>query len=96
VTCETTLLDVLAANVSGRDIRPGKPHPMLFLTAAEEASADPKDCIVVEDAPSGVKAAKAGGMKAVGLARHNDEELLKSAGADLVVTTLAGLDPIDI
>ncbi|HEY3414313.1 MAG TPA: HAD-IA family hydrolase [Armatimonadota bacterium] len=96
VTCETTLLDVLAANVSGRDIHPGKPHPKLFLTAAEEAGADPADCVVIEDAPSGVKAAKAGGMKAIGLARHNDEELLKAAGADLVVTTLGALNPNDI
>jgi beta-phosphoglucomutase len=96
ITCETTLLDVLAANVSGRDIRPGKPHPKLFLTAAEEAGADPVDCVVIEDAPSGVKAAKAGGMKAIGLARHNDEESLKSAGADLVVTTLSSLNPMEI
>lgn len=96
VTCETTLLDVLVANVSGRDIHPGKPHPKLFLTAAEEAGADPADCVVIEDAPSGVKAAKAGGMVAIGLARHNDEELLRAAGADLVVTTLASLIPSEI
>ena len=95
VTCETTLLDVLVANVSGRDIHPGKPHPKLFLTAAGEAGADPTACVVIEDAPSGVKAAKAGGMKAIGLARHNDEELLKAAGADLVVNSLAALNPND-
>lgn len=96
VTCETTLLDVLTANVSGRNIRPGKPHPKLFLTAAEEAGADPADCIVIEDAPSGVKAAKAAGMKAIGIARHNDENSLTAAGADLVVTTLASLNPSEI
>jgi beta-phosphoglucomutase-like phosphatase (HAD superfamily) len=93
---DATLLDALDANVSGRDIHPGKPHPMIFLTAAEEAGSAPADCIVVEDAPSGVQAAKAGGMRAIGLARHNDEDSLRAAGADWVVNSLDGIDPGDL
>lgn len=92
---DATLLDALDANVSGRDIRPGKPHPKIFLTAAKEACSAPADCIVVEDAPSGVQAAKAGGMLALGLARHNDEDSLRAAGADWVLNSLDGLDPAD-
>lgn len=83
-----TLIDVLDANVSGRDFERGKPHPEIFLTAAEEAGASPERCFVVEDAANGVEAAKAGHMTALGLARADDEELLAGAGADLVVTTL--------
>jgi len=82
------LLDILDADVSGRDFEQGKPHPEIFLTAAEELGLTPSDCFVVEDAANGVQAAKAGNMAALGLARAEDEELLEDAGADLVVTTL--------
>jgi len=83
-----TLLDILDANVSGRDFERGKPHPEIFLTAAEELGVPPGECFVVEDAANGVQAAKAGNMAALGLARAEDEELLVAANADLVVTTL--------
>jgi len=83
-----TLLDILDADVSGRDFEQGKPHPEIFLTAAEELGLPPRDCFVVEDAANGVQAAKAGNMAALGLARAEDEELLAEANADLVVTTL--------
>ena len=83
-----TLLDILDANVSGRDFEQGKPHPEIFLTAAEELGVPPGESFVVEDAANGVQAAKAGNMAALGLARAEDEELLEEAGADLVVTSL--------
>ncbi|MCA1729469.1 MAG: HAD-IA family hydrolase [Actinobacteria bacterium] len=83
-----TILDILDANVSGRDFEQGKPHPMIFLTAAEEMGTPPEETFVVEDAANGVEAAKAGEMAALGLARADDEELLAEAGADLVVTNL--------
>jgi beta-phosphoglucomutase-like phosphatase (HAD superfamily) len=83
-----TLLDILDASVSGRDFEQGKPHPEIFLTAAEELGIPPEECFVVEDAANGVQAAKAGEMAALGLARAEDEALLADAGADLVVTSL--------
>ena len=83
-----TLLDVLDADVSGRDFEQGKPHPMIFLTAVEELGFSPADCFVVEDAANGIQAAKAGDMAALGIARADDEEALAEAGADLVVTSL--------
>jgi beta-phosphoglucomutase-like phosphatase (HAD superfamily) len=43
---------------------------------------------VAEDAPAGIEAARAGGMTALGVARHDDAALLRTAGADLVVTSL--------
>ena len=84
----TTLLDVLDANVSGRDFEQGKPHPMIFTTAAEELGTSTDESFVVEDAANGVQAAKAGEMAALGLAREDDEEALKEAGGDIVVTSL--------
>ena len=80
------------ADISGRDFEQGKPHPQIFLTAAEELGVPGEECFVVEDAQSGVEAAKAGKMAALGLARADDEELLAGAAADLVVTTLDDVD----
>lgn len=87
-----TLLDSFDANVSGRDFAHGKPHPEMFLAAAEELGVAPEHAFVVEDASSGVEAAKAGGMAALGIARADDEALLEKAGADIVVTTLDDVD----
>jgi trehalose/maltose hydrolase-like predicted phosphorylase/beta-phosphoglucomutase-like phosphatase (HAD superfamily) len=83
-----TLADLFDADISGRDLARGKPDPMIFLTAAEELQLSPETCFVVEDATTGVQAAKAGGMAAIGVARLGDQEMLAKAGADLVVTTL--------
>ena len=83
-----TLFDVLDIDVSGRDLPRGKPDPLIFLTAARELGVEPEGCFVVEDAESGVQAAKAGQMAAVGVARLDDEKDLEGAHADLVVTTL--------
>ncbi len=48
--------------------------------------------MVVEDAPAGIAAARAGGMASVGIARLGDEVLLQGAQADLVVTSLDQVD----
>ena len=87
-----TLLDFFDADVSGRDFTHGKPHPEMFLTAAQELGVGPEHAFVIEDASSGVQAAKAGGMAALGIARGDDEDLLAEAGADIVVTTLDDVD----
>jgi len=87
-----TLLEFFDADVSGRDFAHGKPHPEMFITAAHELGAAPEDSIVIEDASAGVRAAKAGDMAAIGIARANDAELLAAAHADIVVTTLDDVD----
>ena len=83
-----TLQELFDADISGRDFPKGKPDPAIFLTAAAELGVRPADCFVVEDAPSGILAAKAAGMAALGVARLDDRDLLVEAGADLVVSTL--------
>jgi beta-phosphoglucomutase len=88
VGCGKTLFDLFDANVCGRDLPMGKPHPEIFLLAARELAVDPANCFVVEDAAAGIEAAKAGGMTALGVARLSDEALLRAAGADLVVANL--------
>ncbi|MFY9808425.1 MAG: HAD-IA family hydrolase [Pseudonocardiaceae bacterium] len=87
-----SLLEFFDVDISGRDFAHGKPHPEIFLTGAAELGVAPEHCFVVEDATSGVQAAKAGGMAALGVARADDEELLAAAYADLVVTSLDDVD----
>lgn len=87
------LREVFTVNVCGRDLRQGKPNPELFLLAAAELRIDPAQCFVAEDAPAGITAARAGGMRALGVARLGDAVSLRGAGADLVVE---GLDEVAI
>ena len=86
------LLSIFDADLSGTEVPRGKPDPALFLLAAQALGVVPQQCLVVEDAPAGVEAAKAGGMAALGIARLGDQALLDGAGADLVVTSLDDVD----
>jgi HAD superfamily hydrolase (TIGR01509 family) len=83
-----SLLDIFRANVCGRDLPRGKPDPEIFLLAAAELQIEPARCLVIEDAPVGIAAARAGGMAALGVARLRDTTSLLAAGAHLVVTNL--------
>jgi beta-phosphoglucomutase-like phosphatase (HAD superfamily) len=86
------LLDIFTEDLSGRDFAHGKPDPEIFLASAAALGLTPGECFVVEDAVSGIQAAKAGGMAALGVARTDDAEQLAAAGADLVVPTLDDVD----
>ncbi len=88
VNSTTTLLDLFDADVDGRQVPRGKPDPALFLAAAEALGLEPVRCFVAEDAPAGIAAAKAGGMYAIGVARHDDAAGLHAAHADVVTPRL--------
>lgn len=60
-----------------------KPAPDLFLFAAQRMGAAPDETIVIEDSPSGVRAARAAGMRAYGYAADEDAGALQSAGASV-------------
>jgi HAD superfamily hydrolase (TIGR01509 family) len=86
------LLSIFDADLSGTDVPRGKPDPALFLLAAKALDVPPAQCVVLEDAPAGIAAARAGGMASVGIARLGDEALLEAAQADLVITSLDQVD----
>ncbi len=62
--------------VGGDEGLPGKPEPAIFLEAARRMGVEPERCIVFEDAPLGIEAARRAGMRAVGIASsHHPDEL---------------------
>jgi beta-phosphoglucomutase len=73
------ILEEFTIVVGGQDVVLGKPNPEIFLKAAKGLGLQPEECIVVEDAESGVKAAKAGGFYCYGLAHEDDEADLSMA-----------------
>ena len=86
------LSTIFDADQSGQDLPHGKPDPTIFLLAAKALAVPPHSCLVIEDSPAGVEAARPGGMAALGIARLGDRALLRAAGADLVVTCLDQVD----
>ncbi len=60
------------AVVGGDEGLPGKPEPAIFLEAARRIGADPAACIVFEDAPFGIEAARRAGMQAVAVCTSHD------------------------
>ncbi len=69
--------------ISGKDIKKTKPDPEIFSLAAQKMMLEPEHCVVVEDAEAGIEAAKAAGMKAVGIGNRS---MLKNA--DIVISGL--------
>ena len=61
------LLRLFDAVSDGNNISKSKPDPEVFLKAAEYLCLSPKECLVVEDAMSGIEAAKAGGFRSAGI-----------------------------
>jgi HAD superfamily hydrolase (TIGR01509 family) len=76
--------------VAREDCRKGKPDPEPFLRAAQGLHLPPRQCVVVEDTPGGVQAAKAAGM--IALAVTHSCSRSKLMGADLVVDDLGTVD----
>ncbi|HXJ36612.1 MAG TPA: HAD-IA family hydrolase [Candidatus Eisenbacteria bacterium] len=73
----------------------GKPAPDIFLVAAEALGASPRACVVIEDAPAGVEAARAAGMHVVAVPDPGMDRR-RYAHADLVVSSLAELHVDDL
>ncbi len=73
------------AIVTGDDVTAGKPDPALYQLAAELMQESPGHLLAVEDAASGVKSARAAGMRCLGVAPAQRAHLLHAAGADPVI-----------
>ena len=80
------------ATVNGREVTHGKPHPEVFLKAAEKLRIEPRSCAVVEDSLAGLEAARRAGMTPIGLTGTFPRGRL-AAKAALVVDSLRELSP---
>lgn len=87
---EAAGLPVPAVLICAEDTPRGKPDPAGYLLAAERLGASPSECLVVEDAPAGVLAARDAGMFVVAVATTHDRAAL--AGADVILPSVRALD----
>ncbi|MFX0022990.1 MAG: HAD family hydrolase [Candidatus Hermodarchaeota archaeon] len=80
--------------ITAVDVKKGKPDPEVFLNAANNLNINPQNCIVIEDAPVGIEAAKRAGMISIALTTtHNKAEL---NDANLVIKDLTEISIKDI
>lgn len=78
------------AYINGSDVKNKKPDPELFLLAAKGIGIDPANCVVIEDAPNGIRAAKAAGAKCIAVTNSADADKLQQA--DLICDSLEQID----
>jgi sugar-phosphatase len=76
--------------VCGDDVINGKPHPEPYLKGAQLLGVDPRECLVIEDAPAGIAAGHAGNMKVIALTSTYAAQELR--GADAVITDLSQIE----
>lgn len=80
----------ISKTVTGEELKRNKPEPDIFLLAAKKLEVNPEECLVFEDAPSGVEAGKAAGMEVYGVNRDEITlKMLKERGADRVFIKLS-------
>jgi len=80
-------LPIPSVLVSADDVSKGKPDPEPYLTGARLLGVNPTECLVIEDAPAGIRAAHAGGMKAIGITSTYPASGLQES--DAVIQTLS-------
>lgn len=83
---------LIAATVTGKEVRHGKPDPEVFVLAAQKLGLAPGKCAVVEDALVGLQAARRAGAVAIGLVGTATRDVL-APYADLVVDRLRDITP---
>jgi len=80
--------------ITAAEVSKSKPEPDVFLMGAEKVNVKPENCIVIEDAPVGIEAAKRAGMKSIAITTtHDEKELLI---ADLIVKDLSFVSIKDV
>jgi mannitol-1-/sugar-/sorbitol-6-phosphatase len=77
--------------ITSTDVEHGKPNPEPYIKAAKILGISPADCIVVEDAPAGIRAGKAAGARVLALRTTAPDTELSQSGADWIVNNLASL-----
>lgn len=85
------LEEVFDVVTTGDEVTFNKPDPDIFMITADKLGVEREDCLVIEDSPAGIEAARRAGMKVVGIASEcNYQELSK---ADMVVESFSEITP---
>jgi beta-phosphoglucomutase len=84
------------AIVASEDVAEGKPHPEVFLRAADRLGVAPAHCAVIEDSVHGIEAAKRSGMLAMAVLTSTARAALLASGADLVVDEVGTLEALEL
>jgi beta-phosphoglucomutase len=77
--------------VTGSDVARGKPDPAIYCRACQLLNVRPEDALAIEDAASGIHAARAANLTCIGVAGRDRSEMLTTAGADHVLENFIGL-----
>ena len=79
-------------SVTGDEVSRGKPHPEPYLLAAERLGVDPRDCVAIEDSPTGVRSALAAGCRVLGVPHVVEipSDLDQGSGQLVIATSLVG------
>ncbi len=87
------LLDFVSHLVTASDIQRSKPDPEPYLSGAAALALPPASCVVIEDAPSGVRSGKAAGCRVLAIRTTTHDSELLAAGADWIVNDCASIRP---
>jgi mannitol-1-/sugar-/sorbitol-6-phosphatase len=82
--------------ITSNDVTNGKPDPEPFLKAAANLGFAAEDCIVLEDAPAGIRAGKASGARVIAFRTTVPETELHIAGADWIVNSCAEIELVEV
>lgn len=92
----TGLGEYMDAIACGNDVTEGKPNPQVFLLAFKRVGADPRNGVVVEDAPAGVQGGKRAGAAVLAVTTTQTAGALRDAGADRIVGSLEEISVADL
>ena len=82
--------------ITSNDVTHGKPYPEPYLKGAAILGFPPADCIVLEDAPAGVRAGKAAGAKVIAFKTTVQESALREAGSDWILNNCSDIQVLDV
>jgi sugar-phosphatase len=81
--------------ITSNDVTHGKPHPEPYSKAAALLGFSPSDCIVLEDAPAGIKAGKAAGARVIAFTTTVQSSEVRQAGADWILNNCSDIRLMD-
>ena len=77
--------------VTGNDVILGKPDPAIYRLCCDRLLVNPENALAIEDAVSGIQAARSAGLRCIGIVSHEPSEKLRAAGAEHLIRNFHGL-----